>query len=355
MTGPAIRAVTVRPLHLPLRQPFITSRGQKTVSRNLLVTVTFADGTVGLGEASESLAWPEDSPQAMQRCLTQIIPRLIGQSPAGAWRRLRQAWTSAGASPAALSAAECAMASAEAASQGVPLWRWCAQRLGTRPRRPRTIATSLTISAWPPAAAGRTARWAAAHGFRQLKVKVTGRDPDQDLMRLVAVHRAAPRATLLVDANQGFAVRHAIAFSRAFRQFRLPVVAFEQPVPYDDLEGMAQLTRDAGVPIVADETVRTLADARRLAARRSAHVINVKLAKSGLIGALDIIRLATTHRLGLMIGCMAESAVGLAPSVHLACGTGAFRYVDLDSHLLVKNPAGRPAFTTRGPRLSVVG
>ena len=53
-----------------------------------------------------------------------------------------------------------------------------------------------------------------------------------------------------------------------------------------------------------------------------------------------------------MIGCISESAAGLAPIVALACGTGAFDYVDLDSHLLVASPPGRPGFRTRGDRLS---
>ena len=82
-------------------------------------------------------------------------------------------------------------------------------------------------------------------------------------------------------------------------------------------------------------------------------MINVKLAKCGLFGALEIIRRSKIAETRLMIGCMAESAIGLSPSVALACGTGAFDFADLDSHLLVISPACRPGFSTHGAKLSV--
>lgn len=347
-----VSRLSVRPLTLPMRQPFITARGQKTVSRNLLVMIRLSDGTVGVGEASASLAWAAQTPAAMRACLQRLRPLLIGQPLRQAWRRLRDCWEAPWAQPAAISAAECALAGAEAQATRIALWRYLAQRLGTTVRRPRAVTTMLTISAWPTEVAARAARQAAVQGFRQFKVKVTGRDPEADLARLMAIHRTVPDATLLVDANQGFSPRGAIAFARAMMLLQLPVALFEQPVPQEDVEGMAWVTRESPVAVVADETVCRPADARRLIARRACRLINVKLAKSGLIGALEIIRIARRRRIPLMIGCMAESAVGLVPSVHLACGSGAFRYVDLDSHLLVRGPTTR-SFRTDGPRLSV--
>lgn len=352
-----ITAVTHAPWILPMRQPFVTAQGHKTVSRNLLITITLADGAgrrrAGRGEASSSLAWPGDTMPAMRRCVEAAARRLVGASPAAAWRHLHDAWTEPDARPAALGAVECALASAEAAAAGVPLWRALASSVAGRPAaRPRSVATSVTISAWPALVAEGAARAAMQRGFRSFKVKVTGADPQNDLARLMAVHRAAPRAELLVDANQGFTPRAALAFARAMRLLRLPVALFEQPVARDDLDGLAQVARDSGLPVAADESVCRPAEARRLIARRGAQVINLKLAKSGLLGAREIIRLARRARVRLMLGCMAESAVGLAPSVHLACGSGVFHYIDLDSHLLVDGPS-TTAFRTRGPRLSV--
>lgn len=355
MSGPVIIAVTYRPWNLPLRQPFVTARGRKTLSRNLLVTVTLSDGprrqTHGHGEASASLAWPEDSQPAMARCLTRVGRELIGLPTATAWRRLHDAWSAPDARPAALGAVECAVATAEAKAAGVPLWRQLARQVAGVQGRRRSVTTMLTISAWPVPVAEEAARAAARRGFRRLKIKVTGTAPEEDLARLVAVHRAAPRAALLVDANQGFTARGALAFARAMQMLRLPVILFEQPVSRDDFDGLARVARESGLRVAADESLCRPDDARRLIRRRAAQVLTLKLAKSGLLGAREIIRLARRARLDLMLGCMAESAVGLAPSVHLACGSGLFRYVDLDSHLLVVGPR-TAAFRTHGARLS---
>ena len=103
--------------------------------------------------------------------------------------------------------------------------------------------------------------------------------------------------------------------------------------------------------MVADESARSVEEARRLIRRKTVSAINIKLAKSGLSGAREIIRLARPAGVRLMIGCMAESAVGLSHSVALACGSGAFDFVDLDSHLLVVSPHCRLGFSAHGPRL----
>ena len=83
--------------------------------------------------------------------------------------------------------------------------------------------------------------------------------------------------------------------------------------------------------------------------------VNIKVAKSGLLGALDIIHIAQRFKKRLAIGCMEESKVGLAASVHLACGTGAFEWVDLDSVFLLEPTGQRGGFHMKGPKYSVKG
>lgn len=341
-----ISGVALIPLTLPLRQSFVTAHGQKRVSRNLLIAIRLADGTTGYGEASASLAWPLDTREAMTRVLRPLIPRLIGSEIDSAQRLAALGWEQAGRHPTAASALESALLDAWARARGISLWKW----LGGKKR---SVTTSLTLSAWKPAVAARVARHAAGMGFRRLKIKVTGRDIDEDLRRVIAVHVAAPRAELWVDANQGFTARQAVEFARVLRRRRLPVRLLEQPLPYRDREGLTRVEREGGIPVVADESARSVEEARRLIRRRMVSVINVKLAKSGISGAREIIRLARRGGVRLMMGCMAESAVGLSHSVALACGTGAFTYVDLDSHLLVVSPPCCPGFSARGPRLWV--
>jgi L-alanine-DL-glutamate epimerase-like enolase superfamily enzyme len=87
------------------------------------------------------------------------------------------------------------------------------------------------------------------------------------------------------------------------------------------------------IPIAADETVFTSADAIRVIRMGCADVINIKTMKSGMVEALDIAAIARSANIELMIGCMLEAKLSLSASVHFAAGVGGFNYVDLDPHV----------------------
>ncbi len=355
-----IVGVGLLPLNLRMRQPFVTALGEKRISRNLLIVLKLAttigesatlcgglaNGIAGFGEASASLAWPLDTQEAMSRCLRSFTHRLIGSEIRSYRRLINEAWEKFGEHPTAVAALECALLDAFTQSQGISLVRW----LGGKKR---SVVTSLTLSACGPDYASRMVHNAYAQGFRIFKIKVTGQEIDEDIRRVLAVHRAAPKATLWLDGNQGFTTQEAIRFALFMREHRLPIRLFEQPVPKEDWEGLAQVQREGKIPVAADESARTVTETARLIRRRVVSIVNIKLAKSGLLGALKIIRLAKAHGTQLMIGCMAESAIGLSPSVALACGSGAFDFVDLDSHLLVVSPPAQGGFAVKGPRLAV--
>src|SRR5207237_5059029 len=99
--------------------------------------------------------------------------------------------------------------------------------------------------------------------------------------------------------------------------------------------------------------VKSPADALRVVRETRTHGLNVKLMKSGISGALDIIAIARAAGRQLMIGCMLETRRGIAASLALACGAGAFTYADLDSHLLVNEPSENPHFSQEGSILTV--
>ena len=341
-----IAGVALVPLNLVMKQPFVTAHGEKRTSRNLLVAVRLSNGITGYGEGSASLAWPQETQEAMTGILRPLIPKLIG-CRIGALRRLAAlVWESAGRFPAAASALECALADAYTRQVGISLWKWLG---GAR----RCVTTGLTLSAWKPAMAADFARRARATGFRRFKIKVTGRDLDQDIRRVFAVHRAAPRTALWIDANQGFTAQEAVRFALFLRQQKIPIRLIEQPVARQDREGLALVEREGGVPVAADESARSVEEALTLIRHRTVSVLNLKLAKTGLLGSLRVMRRAKAAGIRLMVGCMAESAIGLSHSVAMACGTGAFEFVDLDSHLLVVSPRCRAGFSARPARLSV--
>ena len=186
------------------------------------------------------------------------------------------------------------------------------------------------------------AREAAAEGYRVLKIKL-GRDVDEDRRRLDAVLEAVPGARLRLDANQGWSVQQAIEIIGAFEADGLPVDLVEQPVAAADLEGMAQVRRAVSTPIMADESVWTAADARRIAELGAADMLNIKLAKTGGIPeAMAIADVARDAGLTCMVGAMMEPSITIAGAAHVALAHPAITMVDLDSPdwLTTRHPSG---------------
>jgi L-alanine-DL-glutamate epimerase-like enolase superfamily enzyme len=130
------------------------------------------------------------------------------------------------------------------------------------------------------------------------------------------------------------------------------VILLEQPVPRDDLDALARVNRDAGVPVAADEACRAVADVERIARDRLASVVNLKLAKSGVRGTLAMAAAARARGLGLMIGAMVETRIGCGFSAHLAAGlggVGGFKVIDLDTPWLMTSDPVTGGTPLEGP------
>jgi L-alanine-DL-glutamate epimerase-like enolase superfamily enzyme len=106
-------------------------------------------------------------------------------------------------------------------------------------------------------------------------------------------------------------------------------VLFEQPVHRDDWQGLGYVTNIAkdkyGVSVAADESCRSLADVKKIIQEKLADVINIKLAKVGVVEALEIIEVARASGLHLMIGGMVETRLAMGFAGHLAAGLGCFK------------------------------
>ncbi len=199
---------------------------------------------------------------------------------------------------------------------------------------PSTVTTDVTIDMAGPETAAERAETFVDAGFTELKIKTGGTVAD-DVDRVVAVRDAAPDAELKVDANQGWRPKEAVRFADAMRERGVDLALLEQPVHRTDVDGMAQVRRQIRIPVAADESVFTPTDAMRIVRNEAADVLNVKLGKSGVLGAQSIASIALAANLDLMVGCMLESSIGLHTAAHLVSGIGAFSYVDLDGNLLL--------------------
>ncbi|MER3423561.1 MAG: dipeptide epimerase, partial [Nitrospiraceae bacterium] len=187
-------------------------------------------------------------------------------------------------------------------------------------------------------------------GFRLFKTKV-GSDVEQDIRRLEALCRTCADIAIIADANQGFTRAECLHFVKEVKQFGAQLLLLEQPVRREDLDGMAALRRDLGIPIAADESVRSLQDAKEIVRTEAADFINIKIMKSGLLQAIDIAAFARASGLRLMIGGMVETRIAMGCSFALVLGTGSFEVLDLDTPLLLTGDPVKGGYRYSGPVL----
>ena len=197
------------------------------------------------------------------------------------------------------------------------------------------IVTDITISVNPPEEMARDARTAIQRGYDCLKVKV-GIDPELDVARLAAVREAVGKdVKLRIDANQAWNAKQAVRILDQMQEKGLDIEFVEQPVPAADLEGMQYVTRHASVPVLADESVFSPADALRIMQTGAADFVNIKLMKcGGITNALRIASAAEVYDVECMIGCMLEAKISVNAAVELACAKKIITKVDLDGPVL---------------------
>jgi len=306
--------LSYRPATLRLAEPFAISRSTSVAEEVLWVELRH-DGLIGSGEAQPQEHYGETV--ASTAAFLDEAAGLLGDDPF--------ALEAIGRRLAELPDEQAAKAALDAALHDLcgklarqPVWRL----LGLERAGP---PTSWTIWLGDPDDMARRAERVAGR-FGRLKLKLGGRD-GLDVERVRAV-RAVTGLPLQVDVNEYWELEEALDAVREFAALGVQYV--EQPLPAGD-PGGERLRRESPLPIYLDEDCLTLRDVAACAER--AHGINVKLAKSG--GIREAVRMAHAARalgLGVMLGCMIESGLGIAAACQVA---SLCDHVDLDGNLLL--------------------
>ncbi|EQM86058.1 dipeptide epimerase [Microbacterium maritypicum] len=328
----AVKRIRVLRVPSPLVRPFVTAVRQTEHLDVVLVEVSDVDGRRGYGEAAVSWRVTGESPQSVAAVVAGplaevVLGRNVGD-PGIAADIARAVWGNA----AARSAVECAVADLAAQQRGLPL----AQSLTSAPA-PARIRTDMTLSAGEPSALAAVSEEHVAAGFGCLKIKASA--AHDTIAGLRAVRAAVgPGITLRIDANQAWDVETAIRVIRSAEDEGLGLELVEQPVAAHDLDALAAVTAAVDTPIMADESVRTARDVRVIADRGAADLVNIKLAKTdGLAEAVAAAEVARTAGLGVVIGCMMESHVGVTAAAHLAAAVAPDVVHDLDAALWLRS------------------
>jgi L-alanine-DL-glutamate epimerase-like enolase superfamily enzyme len=312
-------SVTHETLELHTRQPFGIARWTHSVYPRTFVEFT-QGGHTGRGEAAPNAFYGETA-ATVQAALPGLLACLTDPWD---WDGLRAAMSAV--FPHHHPSVKCAleMAALEwcALSAGVPVWTL----LGLSPLPVPESSFTVSLAELPDMR--RQAREAVQTGYGVLKVKL---GTDRDVQIIGALREEAPDVALRIDANAAWSRHQARRMLEVLDAAGVELV--EQPLAADDLEGHAELRRFSRVPIMADESLHHLSDVPKLAECFDA--VNLKLAKlGGPLQALQALRTARALKMGVMMGCMIESSLGISAAISLA---GLCDWADLDGALLLQD------------------
>ncbi|MGC9020736.1 MAG: mandelate racemase/muconate lactonizing enzyme family protein [Candidatus Methanodesulfokora sp.] len=323
-----IERVEIYEAKLLYKQPFTISLGTSTYSVDVIVKVYDDDGNVGLGEASPSRRILGESEHTIEAAMRDLAPLLIGEDPERVELIEEKMDKVLLGNRAAKLALEMAILDLIGKRRKTPLWKMLG---GYREK----VETDFTIGIKKPEEMARDAVEMVSRGFRILKLKV-GLNPEEDIARVKAVRDAVGNSIRIrVDANQGWSVKTAVKVLNELQRYDVELA--EQPVKWNDLEGMAEVRAMSPIPIMADESVHTPEDALKVAMMGAADYINIKLTKAGgLLKAKRIAEISEAAGMPNMIGCMMEGGISITAAVHFACGTRNVVTSDLDSDISLK-------------------
>lgn len=327
-------------------KPFKISLGAHFGSVNIEVKLILDDGVYGIGEASPSFLISSETPEMVEAGLSKLCNSLLEKDVRNYRRLFDETDKLFKAIPSAKAAVQYAIIDALTASLGITPFEFFG---GAKNK----IQTDKTVGISELDEMVQEARGIYNEGFRIIKIKVGS--VENGVKSVEKIAEATNNTGYIVDANQAFKAKEAIELARRLHSKGINVLLLEQPVHRKDHDGLKLVRQSSPFPVAADEAVFEKYDAFKLIQNGCVDFINIKLMKSGISDALAIVEMAKSAGIGLMIGCMGESALGITQSVDFAAGTGAFSYHDLDANMLLKNDNPLKGFERKINELEILG
>ena len=321
-----IRKTEAYPLSLPLLEPYTIAYERVDSAANVFLRVETDGGIVGFGCAAPDLAVTGETADTVMQDLRELVePALHGQDPLRLALLLEELRPHLKGHPSTTACVDMALHDILGKKCGLPLWKL----LGGYRSCMRTSVTVGILSV------DKTVERVVAHilgGFTAVKLK-GGLNVEEDIERVLRVREEAGEdLELRFDANQGYTSDQALRFIRETEKARIELL--EQPTPREELRQLGAVTREAPIPIMADESIMSLRDAFRLARGELVDMVNIKIMKAGgIYEALMINAVARSAGLEVMVGCMDECELAIAAGLHFALARPNVLYADLDGFM----------------------
>ena len=322
---------------IPLKTPFITALRRVENVEFVRVVLTCTNGFKAIGEAPATKAVTGEGIEEIMQSLLHVEPLLLNKTLDEALSILHTSQIGSSAK----AAVDMAIVDLQAQEKNIPLYQFFGSS------KPVTLQTDITVSFKPKEEMLRDATLAFNNGLHILKVKLA-QDIDHAIAVTQEISKALPQAQLIIDANQAWSVEDTLTYIENLKDYKIELI--EQPVLADDIEGLKTITCSSHIPILADEAVFTLEDAKKVVESKSADMINIKLMKcGGLSKAVEILEYAREKGVICMLGSMLEGPHSINAALHLAMAySDVIKYIDLDSPLLYKEPSNHLEFNFLG-------
>jgi L-alanine-DL-glutamate epimerase-like enolase superfamily enzyme len=317
-------------------------------SDNLVLKVTTADEISGYGEGvPRGFVTGEVLDDSLSFLREVMAPELLARkfySPQELIIALEGLYRQTGAQrhPAAFCALETALLGAAGCTWKTPM----VDLIG--PKLRKSVVYSAVIPMMAPEQMGQLLHLVKTHHLRFVKLKV-GNEVDLENLKMVREHLGF-EVDIRVDANSAWSPTEAIARLKEMEPYRISAV--EQPVAKADFAGLQQVRDAVQIPVIADESLCTEEDARRLIDMKACQIFNLRLSKCGGPGATTRIRrMADQAGILCQLGChVGETSILSAAGRHFALTIPHLSYVEgsVSPFLLVRDVVAQPLIFNNG-------
>lgn len=320
-----ITTISYERLDLKLSEPYTIAYETIDRTSNFILKIETDGKIVGYGCAAPDPVVTNETPNDVAQVINDIIaPYLKGKDPFNYALLLLDLKSLLGKRSSALAMVDLALFDLISKKAEVPLYKFLG---GYRTH----MATSITIGIMGLEETLRYADEFVKKGFTILKIK-GGSNLEEDIAKMKSIHEKYPAIELRFDGNQGYTVKESVAFVKATAAIGIEI--FEQPTKIESEERLGEVTDQVHIPVMADESLKTLTDAFRLAQNERVDMVNIKLQKVGGIWVgMHINSVAKAAKLDAMVGCIDECGLGIAAGLHFALSRPNIVYADLDGHL----------------------
>ncbi|UCH02267.1 MAG: mandelate racemase/muconate lactonizing enzyme family protein [Candidatus Bathyarchaeota archaeon] len=312
-----ITRVDIIPVVIPRKKEFIRKIAYGTFkeAKFVVIKVHTDEGIVGIGESNGSFINYWECQETIAATLhTYIAPMLLKEDPFNLekiWLKMN-AQGGGGGYIHAKAGIDIALYDIMGKTLGIPI-----HKLMGGLSRDRFPVIGFYVGLGTIEQMVKAAEKLIAAGHNGLRVKIgQGLKEDENIIRSIR-EALGKEIHIRVDANQSYMPYQAIKFIKILEKYDIEFV--EQPTPWYDLRGMAEIVRAVNIPIMAHESLYSLADVVQHIAYRATDILGLKIYRpgGGITNAKKVISLAELMNIPCMVHSTGELGISTAASAHL--------------------------------------